>query len=105
MEKEINIQVHDYDSNGFYRIVLDCNATVDEVREWHKKARESVKVDWDKLPPEATHIVYYAELVDKQNCVWFVGIYMHGEAYDEKDFDRIFCKPEVGYVGAIHKRV
>lgn len=102
---EISIQVHDYDNVGRYRITLDCNASVEEANEWKKKARESVKVDWESLPKEATHIVYYAELVDQQNCVWFAGIFMHGEAYDDKEFDRIFCKPNVGYVGAIHKRV
>ncbi len=104
MEKNINIQIHDYDSNGFYRIIADYDTSMEECHELRKKACESVKPDWDKLPPKATHIVYYAELVDKQNRTWFAGIYMHGEAYDDKEFDRIFCQPNVGYVGAFHKR-
>lgn len=102
----IAIQVHDYDNIGRYRIILDCNATIEEVREWKKKALKSVRVDWNALPQEATHIVYYAELVDKQNCVQFAAIYMHGEAYDEKNFERLFqTREDIGYVGAIHRRV
>jgi len=37
--------------------------------------------------------------------VWFAGIFMHGQAYTDKDFEDIFWKPNVGYVGAFHKRV
>lgn len=103
-ENTISLQVHNYDNIGRYRITLDCNATIEEIREWRKKAHESVKVNWDALPKDATHIVYYAELVDKQNCVWFASVYMHGQAYNEKDFDRLFAtRRDIGYVGAIHK--
>lgn len=102
----ITIQVHDYDNIGRYRIILDCNATLEEVREWKKKAHESVKADWGALPEVAAHIVYYAELVDKQNCVCFAGIYMHGEAYTDEDFERLFAtREDIGYVGAVHKRI
>lgn len=105
MEKEITIQVHNYDHNGVYRIVLNCDATMEECRDWKKKALQSVKVDWSKLPEDAAHIVYYAELVDKQNCAWLAGVYMHGQAYNEKDFKRLFqARKDIGYVGAIHKR-
>lgn len=104
MEKEITIQIHDYDPLFGYRIVEDRKATKAEVLDLKKKARESVKVEWDKLPKEVRHIVYYGELLDKDGEVWFAGIYMHGEAYGDKDFYRIFTRPDVGYVGAIHKR-
>ena len=104
MEKEITIQIHDYDPLLGYRIVEDRKATKSEVLDLKKKARESVKVEWDKLPEEARHIVYYAELLDNMDEVCFVAIYMHGEAYGDNDFYRIFTRPGVGYVGAIHKR-
>jgi len=104
MEKEITIQIHDYDRFGRYLIVEERKATKAEVLDLKKKARESVKVEWDKLPKEVRHIVYYGELLDKDGEVWFAGIYMHGEAYGDKDFYRIFTRPDVGYVGAIHKR-
>ena len=104
MEKEITIQIHDYDPFFWYRIVEDRKATKAEVLDLKKKARESVKVEWDKLPKEARHIVYYGELLDKDGEVYFAGIYMHGEAYGDSEFDRPFTRPEVGYVGAIHKR-
>ena len=105
MKKQINIQVHDYDNWGRYHIIEDRKATREEVVELKRKARASVKVDWDKLPKEATHIVYYAELLDRKGEVWYASIYMHGEAFDEAEFDRIFHQQYIGYVGAIHKRV
>ena len=105
MEREISIQIHDYDRAGRYVITEDRKATLDEVHELKETARKSVKADWWRLPREATHIVYYAEMLDKDGEVWFAGIYMHGEAYDESEFDRIFHQPNIGYVGAIHKRV
>ena len=105
MEKEICIQIHDYDSWGRYLITEDRKATLQEAHELKEKARKSVKVDWNALPQEATHIVYFAEMLDKDGDVWFAGIFMHGEAYDEAEFERIFQQPEIGYVGAIHKRV
>lgn len=105
MEQKISIQVHDYDSCGRYLIIEDRKATRKEVHGLKIKARQSVKPEWDKLPAEATHIVYYAELCDKKDNVWYAAIYMHGEAFNEKDFDRIFRRSGVGYVGAIHKRI
>lgn len=105
MKRRINIQIHDYDSCGRYLIVEDRKVTPEYVHELKEKARRSVNVNWGKLPPEATHIVYYAELLDSQDEVCFAAIYMHGEAYDEAEFDRIFHQPNIGYVGAIHKRV
>lgn len=105
MEKEITIQVHDYDKYGNYHIVEDRKAPWSEVLELKEKARQSVVLDWSKLPEPFTHIVYYGELLDESGEVWFAGIYMHGEAYDEAEFDRIFHQPNIGYVGAIHKRV
>lgn len=100
---EIKVQIHDYDSYGFYRIVADIDTTMEECYALRKKAQESVKVDWESLPKEASHIVYYAELVDDQNCAWLAAVYMHGEAFNDKEFDRIFTRPDVGYVGAYHK--
>lgn len=105
MNKQISIQVHDYDRIGRYLIIDDREATREEVLDLKKKARASVKVDWDRLDPMLTHIVYYAELVDKKDKVWYAAIYMHGEAYNDKEFYRIFNRPDIGYVGAIHKRV
>ena len=106
MAKTISIQVHDYDSIGRYRIILDYNATIEEVRNWKEKARDSVKVNWNALPKDAAHIVYYAELLDQQNEISFAGIYMYGQAYTEEDFDRLFrTRQDVGYVGAYHKLV
>lgn len=104
MVDKISLQVHDYDNCGRYRIVLDCTATLEEVFEWKEKARRSVKLEWDKLPESARHIVYYAEMVDKQNCVWFAAVYMHGEAFDDSEFERIFWAEDIGYVGAFHKK-
>lgn len=104
MEKQISIQVFDYDRIGRYLIVDEREVTPGEVRELEKKARESVLVDWDNLDPKLTHIVYYAELVDKKDKVWYAAIYMHGEAYDDDTFYRTFWRPDIGYVGAIHKR-
>jgi hypothetical protein len=104
MEKEISIQIHDYDLAGRYVIIEDRKATLDEAHELKEKARKSVNAEWQKLPPEAAHIVYYAEMLDKDGEVWFAGIYMCGEAYNEAGFDRIFHRPNIGYVGAIHKR-
>ena len=100
----ITIQIHDYDRCGFYHIVDDRQATRQEVVELKKKARESVRIEWDKLPQEARHIVYYAELLDKKEETCLVAIYMHGEAYSDNDFFRIFTRPDVGLVGAFHKR-
>lgn len=105
MEKTITVQIHDYDISGRYRIVADFKATSKEVVALMSKALKSVNLDWSKLPPNATHVVYYAELVDKNDHVWFSAIYIRGEAYDDKEFDRVFCQPNVGYVGAFHKRV
>lgn len=104
MEREIKIQIHDYDRIGRYLIVEDRTATRAEVVALKKKARESVRVEWEKLPEEARHVVYYAELLDESDEVRFAAVYMHGEAYGDKDFYRIFTAPGVGYVGAIHKR-
>jgi len=103
-DQEISIQIHDYE-NGIYRIVEDRKATWAEVQELKEKARSSVKIDWDNLPPKATHVVFYAELLDENGDVWFAGIFMHGEAYGDYDFDMIFTAKNVGYVGAFHKRV
>ena len=103
--KEIRIQVHDYSPWGPYSIVEDRTATPEEVHELKERALKSITVDWGRLPKEATHIVYYAELLDRKGEVWFAGIYMKGEAYADAEFERIFQRPEVGYVGAIHKRV
>lgn len=105
MKKQISIQVHDYDRIGRYHIIDERKATREDVVELKRKARASVKVDWDSLDPRLTHIVYYAELVDKRDKVWYAAIYMHGEAYDDDTFYRIFHRPDIGYVGAIHKRV
>lgn len=104
MSQLINIQIHDYDRLGNYRIVEDRKATKNEVLQLKWKAQASVRADWDKLPKEARHIVYYAELLDRSGNVWYASIYMHGQAYDEKDFDRTFHTPVIGYVGAIHKK-
>ena len=103
MEKEITVQIHDYDGLGNYHIVDEKKLTKDETILLRSTARSSVKVDWSKLPKEATHIVYYAELINKDGEVWFAAAYMHGEAYDDKEFERIFNQEEIGYVGAIHK--
>ena len=101
---KITIQIHDYDRCGFYHIVEDRLATRQEVADLKKKARESVRIEWDKLPQAARHIVYYAELLDKSDEPWLVAVYMHGEAYDDQEFYRIFTRPGVGLVGAIHKK-
>ena len=103
MKKEICIQIHDYDPIGRYRIIEDRKATRDEVLDLKEKARKSVHLSWDELPAEAAHIVYYAELLDKDGKVWFAGIYMHGEAYNDISFDTLFTQPCIGYVGAYHK--
>ncbi len=105
MENVITIQVHDYDRCGRYVITEDRNTNIDEAHELREKARESVKIAWDALGPEYTHVVYYAELENSTQGVWFAGIFMHGQAYTDKDFEDIFWKPNVGYVGAFHKRV
>lgn len=104
MSKLINVQIHDYDLLGNYRIVEDRKATKDEVLQLKWRARASVRAEWDKLPKEARHIVYYAELLDRGGNVWYASIYMHGQAYDESDFDRTFRSPVIGYVGAVHKK-
>ena len=104
MSKEIKIQIHDYDSCGCYRITESRMATIEEVRKLKEKARQSVKLDWDKLPPEFTHIVYYGELLDENQEVWFAGIYLHGEAYTDEGFCGIFNAEDIGYVGAYHRR-
>ena len=104
MSKEIQIQIHDYDRAGRYLIVEDRKAGAEEVASLKKKALQSVNLSsWDVLPENARHIVYYAELLDGAGEVWFAAIYMHGEAYDDAEFDRIFTRPEIGYVGAYHK--
>lgn len=104
MEKGIKIQVHDYDMIGNYRIVEERIATRREVVELKKKARESVKLDWDAIPKDFTHVVYYGELLDKKGNVWYAGIYMRGECFQDGDFHRIFNAKDVGYVGAFHRR-
>lgn len=103
MSKEIQIQIHDYDRGGLYRIVEDRKASIEEVKSLKKKALQSVRLCWDVLPETARHIVYYGELLDKDGEVWFAAIYMHGEAYDDREFYRVFTRPGVGYVGAYHK--
>lgn len=103
MKKEISIQIHDYDSAGRYLIIEDRKASPEEVQALKEKARKSVRLAWDQLPESARHIVYYGELLDKDGNVWFAGIYMHGEAYEDAEFDRLFTRPEVGYVGAYHR--
>jgi len=105
MGKTVCIQVHDYDRYGFYHIVDDRNATIEELAELKEKARKSVHLDWNELPKEADHVVYYAEVLGNDGEPWFAAIYMHGEAYCEKEFDRIFHGKSIGYVGAFHKRV
>lgn len=102
--KKIQVQIHDYDRCGIYHIVEDREATSSEVAELKKRARASVHADWGRLPEEARHIVYYAELLDVRGEVWFAAVYMHGEAYCDSDFYRTFTAPDVGYVGAVHKR-
>lgn len=104
MSKKITVQIHDYDRCGFYHIVEDRKASRQEVVDLKKRTRESVHVDWEKLPRESRHVVYYAELLDKRQNVCFAAVYMHGEAYDDKEFDRIFYRPDIGFVGAIHKK-
>lgn len=99
----IDIQIHDYDNAGRYRIVEDRQATQKELNELKNKARLSVKPLWDYLPKESEHIVYYAEMLNNVGNVWFAAIYMHGEAYTDDDFYETFCTPQIGYVGAIHK--
>ena len=101
---EISIQVHDYDTARRYLITEDRKASRTEVAELKKKAMASVHADWGSLPEDARHIVYYAELLDKNDEVWFAGIYMHGVAFNEAEFDRFFRQPGVGYVGAVHKK-
>ena len=101
--RKIKIQIHDYDTAGRYLITEDREGTIMDAIELKRRARSSVKAAWDKLPKEARHIVYYAELLDKSGEVYFAAIYMHGEAYTEDDFFRIFGAHGVGYVGAIHK--
>lgn len=103
-DTKICIQVHDYDNTGRYRITQDGHATPEEIQKLKERARDSVILDWTQLPDDAAHVVYYAELIDKQNKVAFVGIYMRGEAFNERDFERIFHRSEIGYVGAFHKR-
>lgn len=105
MAKKIKIQIHDYDRCGIYHIVAEREVTRKELYGLKKAARESVRVEWDKLPEASRHIVYYAELLDKEGEPWFAAVYMHGEAYDDSSFYRLFPVPGVGYVGAIHKRV
>ena len=105
MKDTVTIQVHDYDRCGFYHIVEDREATREEVCELRKRAHDSVNADWDRLPKEAAHIVYYAEMLDNSGEPWFAAIYMHGEAYDDHEFNRIFCAPQIGLVGAIHRRI
>lgn len=106
MDKIITIQVHDYDKFGNYRIIENKNTTLAEAQELRKKAIASIgRVDWDKLPKECMHVVYYAELDNSTQGVWFAGIFMHGKAYTDRDFEDIFCKPNVSYVGAFHRLV
>ena len=50
MEKEISIQIHDYDSCGRYLITEDRKATLQEAYELKEKARKSVKADWWRAP-------------------------------------------------------
>ena len=104
MEKGIKIQVHDYDLCGNYRIVEERTATKREVIELKKKARDSVKLDWTAIPKDFTHVVYYGELLDENGNVWYAGIYMRGECFQDGDFHRIFNSEDVGYVGAYHRR-
>lgn len=101
---DVQVQIHDYDGWGRYVIVEEKRMTRDELFELKEKARQSVKLDWKNLPSEMRHVVYYAELLDKDGLVWFAGVYMHGEVYDDKDFERIFNAEDIGYVGAFHKR-
>ena len=104
MEK-ITIQIHDYDAHGFYHIVDEKEVTPEQLYALKKAARESVRVEWDKLPEASRHIVYYAELLDQEGEPWLAAVYMHGEAYDDSSFYKLFPVPGVGYVGAFHKRV
>jgi hypothetical protein len=98
----IDIQIHDYDKYGNYRIIEDRKATLEEIYELKEKARKSVNVDWEILPLQVRHIVYYAELL-LNGDVWFVGFYMKGEAFEEKEFERIFQAENIGFVGAFHR--
>jgi len=104
MNEKITIQIHNYDNAGRYIIVEDRKATSREVSEMKKEARASVRAEWDKLPTECRHILYYAELLDKNGNVWYAAIYMHGEAFTDGDFFGIVDRPDIGYVGAIHKK-
>ena len=104
-QQEVSIQIHDYDKYGNYHIVEDRKARICELAKLKEEARKSVKPEWNKLPDECTHIVYFAELLDENSEVWFAGIYMKGEAYDDKEFEAIFNAKNIGFVGAFHKRV
>lgn len=105
MDNTISIQIHDYDKIGRYLIQEEREVSMEEAMELKKQARKSVKVDWDILPSECTHIVYYAELLNDEGEVWYAAYFMHGQAYDEYEFDRTFYRKDIGYVGAIHKRI
>lgn len=104
MEKKIKIQVHDWDDLNIYRIVEEKNVSLEEVQELKERARKSVIIDPTALPEEIRHIVYYAEMLDKDGEVWFAAAYMGGHGYSEGVFNETFCRSDVGYVGAFHKR-
>jgi len=107
MERKIKVQIHDYDACGRYLITEEGEITNEERVALKHKARESVitPVDWSSLHEDLRHIVYYAELLDKDGEIWYVAIFMHGEAYPDDEFYRVFTQKDIGYVGAFHKRV
>ncbi len=114
----ITVQVHDWDSFGNYRIVRDEQITREELVELKKQARESARenLDWEVIDEQNReycernntqfcHLMYYAELVNKNDEVWFAAIYMHGEAHTEDSFEKIATRSDIGYVGAFHRQI
>lgn len=116
MADKITIQVHDWDSAGRYRIVREEQVSKEELVALKKQARNSARenLDWDVIDEQNKewcslngtrfcHLLYYAELLNEHGDIWFAGIYMHGQAYIESDFERITNRQDIGYVGAFHR--
>lgn len=83
-------------------------ADMQKLLHYKKLAKEQAAntIDWSKLPKEITHLVFYSELRDPKERIYFANIYLGGaaDACDDEKFKRLYTEKPRQYTIAVHRR-
>lgn len=86
-------------------VITNAEISKQQLLRYKKLAVEHPKVDWSKYPDNIRHIVFYSDLRDPQDNVYFATIYLNGacHACTEEEFEELYASKARQYVLAAHK--